>query len=85
MVVFLDYDGTLTPIVEIPDHALMSEDMRATVRRLSSKFTTAVVSGRARHKVHAFVQLDELYILATAPAWHRRAPAPGIAQNVQRL
>ena len=30
--VFLDYDGTLTPIVRNPDRALISEDMRSTVR-----------------------------------------------------
>ena len=30
--VFLDYDGTLTPIVRNPDRALISEDMRNTVR-----------------------------------------------------
>lgn len=29
--VFLDYDGTLTPIVRNPEKALMSEDMRKVV------------------------------------------------------
>lgn len=31
LAVFLDYDGTLTPIVKNPDKAFMSEDMRSTV------------------------------------------------------
>lgn len=31
LAVFLDYDGTLTPIVRNPDQAYMSEEMRQTV------------------------------------------------------
>jgi trehalose 6-phosphate phosphatase len=37
VVVFLDDDGTLTPIVEHPDHAFLSEDMRRTVRELANR------------------------------------------------
>ena len=29
--VFLDYDGTLSPIVDDPDRALMSDDVRTYV------------------------------------------------------
>jgi len=35
LVVFLDYDGTLTPIVDRPEHALLSEDMRRTISALA--------------------------------------------------
>ncbi|CAN1158834.1 Probable trehalose-phosphate phosphatase E [Linum perenne] len=35
VVMFLDYDGTLSPIVNYPDEAFMSEKMRDTVRRLA--------------------------------------------------
>ena len=35
LAVFLDYDGTLTPIVERPDDALISSGMRAVVRELA--------------------------------------------------
>jgi trehalose 6-phosphate phosphatase len=59
--VFLDYDGTLTPIVSNPDAAVMSDDMRDVVRRLARLFPTAIVSGRGREKVEQFVQLQELY------------------------
>ena len=59
--VFLDYDGTLTPIVRDPDAALLSARARAAVRALACLFPTAIVSGRARDKVEAFVQLPELY------------------------
>nr|ABO61745.1 trehalose-phosphatase 1 [Physcomitrium patens] len=61
IVVFLDYDGTLSPIVDNPDRALMSDEMRATVKELATYFPTAIISGRARPKVYDFVQLSELY------------------------
>lgn len=61
IVMFLDYDGTLSPIVDNPDSAFMSEAMRATVKNLARYFPTAIVSGRCRDKVYSFVQLAELY------------------------
>ncbi|KAE8701130.1 putative trehalose-phosphate phosphatase I [Hibiscus syriacus] len=61
IVMFLDYDGTLSPIVEDPDRAFMSKKMRKTVRKLAKCFPTAIVSGRCRDKVYKFVKLDELY------------------------
>ena len=33
--VFLDYDGTLTPIVDRPEDAVISSSMRDAVRRLA--------------------------------------------------
>ena len=54
-VFFLDYDGTLTPIVERPELAVISEDMRSVVQRLSERFTTAIVSGRMRDDVERLV------------------------------
>ncbi|KAG7386206.1 NADH dehydrogenase Fe-S protein subunit 4 ndufs4 [Phytophthora pseudosyringae] len=59
-VVFLDYDGTLSPIVDVPDHAFMTDTMRAALSELSSKFVTAIVTGRSTEKVYNFVQLDNL-------------------------
>ncbi|XP_073117414.1 probable trehalose-phosphate phosphatase 6 [Elaeis guineensis] len=61
IVMFLDYDGTLSPIVDDPDRAFMSENMRAAVREVARSFPTAIVSGRCRDKVYSFVQLRELY------------------------
>jgi trehalose 6-phosphate phosphatase len=46
LALFLDYDGTLTPIVEDPQKALMSDSMRSTVSRLAQRCTVAVISGR---------------------------------------
>lgn len=61
IVVFLDYDGTLSPIVEDPESAFMSEAMRNAVRSLAMHFPTAIISGRCREKVYDFVRLAELY------------------------
>eukprot|EP00210_Caulerpa_lentillifera_P003234 g3088.t1 len=58
---FLDYDGTLTPIVRNPDQAFMSDEMRKTVRQIAKSFPTAIISGRGRDKVQRFVMLEELY------------------------
>ncbi|GJP49464.1 hypothetical protein CLOM_g8663 [Closterium sp. NIES-68] len=58
---FLDYDGTLAPIVDNPDHAFMPSGMRAAVREAARHFPTAIISGRGREKVYEFVQLPELY------------------------
>jgi trehalose-phosphatase len=59
-VLFLDYDGTLAPIVENPDEAFITDDMRETVRRVAACYTTAIVTGRAKEKVKTFVGLSGL-------------------------
>src|SRR3712207_9496794 len=46
--VFLDYDGTLTPIVDRPEDALISEGMRNAVRELAGRCPVCAVSGRDR-------------------------------------
>jgi trehalose 6-phosphate phosphatase len=58
--VFLDYDGTLTPIVDRPDLAVLSPDMRETIERLARLCPVAIVSGRDRPDVEALVKIDEL-------------------------
>ncbi|GER34326.1 haloacid dehalogenase-like hydrolase superfamily protein [Striga asiatica] len=61
IVVFLDYDGTLSPIVNDPDRAFMSDPMRSAVREVARYFPTAIISGRSRDKVYEFVKLDEVF------------------------
>nr|GME19009.1 probable trehalose-phosphate phosphatase J [Ipomoea batatas] len=61
IVMFLDYDGTLSPIVEDPDKAFMTKEMREAVRDVAKHFPTAIVTGRCRSKVYKFVKLSELY------------------------
>ncbi|XVF52661.1 hypothetical protein PTKIN_Ptkin05aG0036500 [Pterospermum kingtungense] len=59
--IFLDYDGTLSPIVDDPDRAFMSDAMRSAVRDVAKYFPTAIISGRSRDKVYDLVGLTELY------------------------
>jgi len=59
--VFLDYDGTISEIVNQPEKAFMTSEMRAAVRRVASLYPTAIISGRSREKVYDFVKLPELY------------------------
>lgn len=61
LAIFLDYDGTLTPIVSNPEDAILSDQMRAVVKTLAQHFPTAIISGRGREKVENFVKLKELY------------------------
>jgi trehalose 6-phosphate phosphatase len=46
LAVFLDYDGTLTPIVDDPDEARLSDRMRASIEALAEVSLVAIVSGR---------------------------------------
>jgi alpha,alpha-trehalase len=57
---FLDYDGTLTPIVARPELAVLDEGMRSTIRRLSELCPVIVISGRALKDVTERVGIDEI-------------------------
>jgi len=59
--VFLDYDGTLTPIVSRPELAVLSVEMREVVGELASVCSTAIISGRGREDVAGMVKLDNVY------------------------
>ncbi|KAL8472083.1 hypothetical protein ACS0TY_029346 [Phlomoides rotata] len=84
IVMFLDYDGTLSPIVEDPDRAFMSDGMRATVRKLARYFPTAIVSGRCRDKVYSFVRLAELYY-AGSHGMDIKGPSKGYQKSTQSV
>ena len=60
--VFLDYDGTLTPIVDRPEDAVISESMRDAVRGLAGRCTVCVVSGRDRKVVQELMGVDDLVV-----------------------
>lgn len=74
---FLDYDGTLTPIVARPELAVLSERTRGTVKELAAVSTVAIVSGRDRQDVEKRVQIDSLFYagshgfdIAGPGGWH---------------
>jgi trehalose 6-phosphate phosphatase len=74
--VFLDYDGTLTPIVDRPEDALISESMREAVRRLAGRCPVCVVSGRDRRVVQELMGVDDL-IVAGSHGFDIWSPAGG--------
>lgn len=59
--VFLDYDGTLTPIVERPEMARISDEMRQTVEDLVQQTPVAIVSGRDRQDVQVLSGIEDIY------------------------
>lgn len=61
LAVFLDYDGTLTPIVEDYRKADISDQMVAAVRRLARRLPTAIISGRDLSDVRSRVGVDEAF------------------------
>ena len=56
--IFLDYDGTLTPIVSRPENAWLSESMRETLRSLAARLPVAILSGRDLDDVRGRVHVD---------------------------
>jgi trehalose-phosphatase len=58
VVVFLDYDGTLTPIVSHPENAWLADSMRQTLRELAARAPTAILTGRDLDDVRRRVNVD---------------------------
>ena len=58
---FFDYDGTLTPIVDDPEEAELPYEIREILRRLSIMAKVAVISGRDMEDVRKLVKLDDIY------------------------
>ena len=61
LAVFLDYDGTLTPIVERPEDARLPEAVRSAVERLASRCQVAIISGRDLDDVRRMVGIDGIF------------------------
>lgn len=57
---FLDYDGTLTPIVQKPEDAILSPGMRETLKALADLFPVAVITGRDMEDVQKRIMLDNI-------------------------
>jgi trehalose 6-phosphate phosphatase len=57
---FLDYDGTLSPLVARPDLAVLPAAAREVLGRLAQRFPVVIVSGRGREDVAARVGLPDL-------------------------
>jgi trehalose-phosphatase len=80
--VFLDYDGTLAPIVDRPENAVISDDMREAVRRLARRQIVCVVSGRDRRVVQHLMGMQDL-IVAGSHGFDIWSPSGGEIQRVE--
>lgn len=60
---FLDYDGTLTPIVSRPEKALLSEKTKTLLLTLKKnpRFFLAIVSGRSLKDIRNLVGLKKIF------------------------
>lgn len=63
ILLFSDYDGTLTPIVSRPDEAILSPEVREKLRALAEKpnFSVGIVSGRSLSEIKVMVGIEEIY------------------------
>jgi alpha,alpha-trehalase len=60
LAIFLDYDGTLSPIVETPEKAIMADDMREAVIELARHCPLGIISGRDLEDVRDKVKIDSI-------------------------
>jgi trehalose-phosphatase len=58
LAIFLDYDGTLTPIVGHPEKAFLSDSTRQTLQALAMQAPVAILSGRELEDVRKRVAVD---------------------------
>ncbi|VVA92158.1 unnamed protein product [Arabis nemorensis] len=61
IVMFLDYDGTLSLITEDHDRAYITDEMREVVKEVAVHFKTAIITGRSTDKVQSFVKLNGIH------------------------
>ena len=78
--VFLDYDGVLTPIVDRPEDAVMSDGMREAVEALAQRCSVCVISGRDRLVVQQLMGVDNL-VVAGSHGFDIWSPQEGTMQH----
>lgn len=61
ILLLLDYDGTLTPIVERPELAVLSEDMGNLIKRVSKRYVIGIISGRSLADIKNLVKVGGIY------------------------
>ncbi len=63
ILLLLDYDGTLTPIVSRPDEAILPPNVKETLRALAEKprFSVGIISGRSLSEIKDMVGIEGIY------------------------
>lgn len=62
LAVFLDYDGTLAPIIEDHTKSFLADDMRVAVAQLASACKVAIISGRDLQMIQQLVKIDTVFV-----------------------
>ena len=82
--IFLDYDGTLTPIVEDPGRAILSEEMREVIKDLARRCLVVIISGRDLDDVREKVGLPEL-IYVGSHGFEMMGPGGSLSQRPEGM
>jgi alpha,alpha-trehalase len=82
--VFLDYDGTLTPIVDRPDLAVLGQDMRDALMALCRRCPVGIISGRGLADIRRLVDMDGL-VYAGSHGFEIAGPAGVQPENSEAL
>ena len=61
ILLLLDYDGTLTPIVENPKLVFLPHEMRNLLEKISRKYPTAIITGRSLWDIKNLVGIEGIY------------------------
>ena len=85
ILLFLDYDGTLTPIMARPEMAVLSPQAREILKRIShhSLFKLAIITGRSLREIKALLGLENITYAGNhgleieCPPRHCRGQSPG--------
>lgn len=66
LAIFLDYDGTLSPHVPDPEKAIISDEMRAVLKKLSELYTVSIITGRPMKTIRRFLDgMDNMFYAAS--------------------
>ncbi|MCP8312993.1 MAG: trehalose-phosphatase [archaeon] len=63
--ILTDYDGTLTPIVDYPDQAILNVNVRDLLRSFvkDKRFILAIITGRSLKEIIHLVKIQEAYYI----------------------
>ena len=65
LAVFLDYDGTLAPIVDRPEQAVLADSTRQLLRSLACRVPVAIITGRDLEDVRRRVDIEGIVYLGS--------------------
>ncbi|MCL4331962.1 MAG: trehalose-phosphatase [Candidatus Thermoplasmatota archaeon] len=61
-IIFLDYDGTLTPIMPRPELAAPDDKLKGLLKEFAEKFDTVIVTGRTLESIMGFLGDSYSYV-----------------------